>query len=85
VEEILFRVECEDGANVRKHVNEMVAMADELIYHAKDFSWTIDEKTKVSTIINSLPKSYKFVEDFYTLAESEWTIDNLITSRKSRR
>jgi len=56
----------------------MAAMTDELICHGRDFSWTIDEKTKVSTIINSLPKSCKFVEDLYTLAESEWTVNNVI-------
>lgn len=40
--------------------------------------WTIDNKTIVSTIINSMPSSYKYLEDFYTLADIEWTIENLI-------
>lgn len=53
-------------------------MADELVYLVQ----TIDDKTIVSTIINSLPPSYKYLEElriqlerklrhYYILAEEE--------------
>ena len=65
---------CEEGADVRKHVNEMVAIADELKFCERN----MDEKTIIPTIINSLPESYKFIEDFYTLSEFDWTVGYLI-------
>ena len=68
------RGKCEEGTNVRKHVNDIVAIADELKFCRRNMY----EKTIVSTIINSLPESYKFIEDFYTLSESDWIVEHLI-------
>ncbi|ONK70244.1 uncharacterized protein A4U43_C05F31740 [Asparagus officinalis] len=70
----LTRAQCEEGIDVRKHVNDMVAIADELIFHGR----VLDVKIIVSTIINSLPSSDKYIEDYYTLAESNWTVKHLI-------
>ncbi|ONK64272.1 uncharacterized protein A4U43_C07F23920 [Asparagus officinalis] len=47
---------------------------DKLVLHGRG----MDEKTIVSTIINPSPEHSKFIEDFYTLAESTWTIEQLI-------
>ena len=60
------RGKCE-GVDVRKHVNDMVAIDDELKFCGR----YMDEKIVVSTIINSLLESYKFIENFYTLFESD--------------
>lgn len=56
-----IKVKCEDGVDVRKYVNDIFAMVDELVYH----DITSDKKTIAPTIINALPKSYKYIEDFY--------------------
>ena len=52
----------------------MIAIADELKFCGR----YMDEKIVVSTIINSLLESYKFIENFYTLFESDQTIEYLI-------
>lgn len=54
------RIVCEEEVNVRNHVNEIVVMANELIVHGRN----LDEKTIVSTIIDSLPESQKYIGDF---------------------
>ena len=58
------RGKCE-RVDVKKHVNDMIAIADELKFCGR----YMDEKTVVSTIINSLLESYKFIENVYTLSE----------------
>ena len=65
---------CEEGADMRKHMNDMVARANELKFCGR----YMDEKTIVSTIINSLLELYKFIKDFYTLFEFDWTVEHLI-------
>ena len=61
-----IRGKCEEGSDVRKHVNDMIAIADQLKFCGRN----MDEKTIISIIINSLPKSNKFIVDFYTLSGS---------------
>ncbi|ONK61727.1 uncharacterized protein A4U43_C08F32950 [Asparagus officinalis] len=53
------RAQCEEGTDVRKHANDMVAIANELIFHGR----VVDEKIIVSTIINSSPSSYNWWAD----------------------
>ena len=49
-----IRGKCEEEAKVRKHVNDNVVIANELKFCGRN----MDKKTIVSTISNSLPKSY---------------------------
>ena len=65
---------CEEGIDVRKHVNDMVAIANELKFCGRN----IDEKIVISIIINSLPKPYKLIEDFYALAKFNQMVEHLI-------
>ena len=60
------RGKCKGGVDVRKYVNDMVAIITKLKFYGRN----MDKKTIVSTIINSLHESYKFIEDFYTLFDS---------------
>lgn len=67
------RATCEDGVDVQ-HVKDMIAMSDELVYHGRSIDWI----TFVSTTISSLSSQYKYLEGFYTLSDSTWSIDSLI-------
>lgn len=68
------RATCEDGVDVQQHVNNMIAMSDELVYHGRSIDWI----TFVSTTISSLSSQYKYLEGFYTLSDSTWSIGSFI-------
>ena len=53
----------------------MIASTDELALQGR----LIDDKTKISTILSSLPNSYDTLRQIYFVSSLDWTLDDLLS------
>uniref|UniRef100_A0A2N9IP74 Integrase catalytic domain-containing protein n=1 Tax=Fagus sylvatica TaxID=28930 RepID=A0A2N9IP74_FAGSY len=73
--EKFIRTKLSEGEDARQHVINMIALADELALQGRP----IDEKTKISTILSSLPYSYDTLRQIYFVSGLDWKLDDLLS------
>jgi hypothetical protein len=73
--EKFIRTKLSEGEDARQHVINMIALADELALQGR----LIDEKTKISTILSSLPYSYDTLRQIYFVLGLDWKLDDLLS------
>ena len=73
--EKFIRTKLSEGEDARQHVINMIALTDELALQGRP----IDDKTKISTILSSLPNSYDTLRQIYFVSSLDWTLDDLLS------
>ena len=73
--EKFIRTKLSEGEDACQHVINMIALNDELALQGRP----IDDKTKISTILSSLPNSYDILRQIYFVSSLDWTLDDLLS------
>jgi hypothetical protein len=73
--EKFIRTKLSEGEDACQHVINMIVLTDELALQGRP----TNEKTKISTILSSLPYSYDTLRKFYFVSSLDWKLDDLLS------
>ena len=73
--EKFIRIELLEGEDACQHLINMIALTNELALQGR----SIDDKTKISTILSCLSNSYDTLRQIYFVSSLGWTLDDLLS------